>query len=166
MRMARRDGLVADFATDSVTSPDKMAPCGITTPLTIVATTSLAWTLAPTGVLPAATVCRMFTGNSSPAGRLRAAGACDTWLNNSWLSHTAEPRTTFRARKSIPHGTIEYITFYSFTARFEAAPERAVGGRRSSRCPLGISGPSFGCHHPLFLTCQRQSADIHSFSVS
>src|SRR6266436_5801241 len=65
MRTARRDGSVADLATDSVTSPEKMASRGTTTPSTRVATKSLAWTLVPTGVVPAATFCRMITGNSS-----------------------------------------------------------------------------------------------------
>lgn len=81
MRIATRDGSVADFATDSITSPENTLFCGNTVPSTRVATTSLAWTLVPTGVAPAVTLCFMFTGNSFTleelaADELGAAGPC------------------------------------------------------------------------------------------
>src|ERR1035438_8904740 len=64
MRIARRHGPVADFAADSTTSPQKMAPIGITLPSTRVAIVSLASTLVPTGALPATIFSRSVTGNS------------------------------------------------------------------------------------------------------
>src|SRR5277367_3733033 len=93
MRMARREGSLADFATDSVTSPDKIASRGITVPLTRVAMISLACILVPTGVLPAAMFCRMITGNSVAARELGGAGFF--WLNNA-VERTAAS-TTFPA---------------------------------------------------------------------
>ena len=56
MRIARREGSVAVFAAESITSPEKTALLGITFPSIKVATASLALLLAPTGVLPAATL--------------------------------------------------------------------------------------------------------------
>src|SRR4029077_21023427 len=89
MRMARRDGSVAVFSTDSVTSPDRMASLGITVPFNNVATTSLASTLVPTGVLPAATFCRITAGDSSPVGELWAVGV-------GWATKATDPRTTVK----------------------------------------------------------------------
>ena len=74
--MARRDASVADFATDSMTSPAKTAFLGTTAPSTSVATVSLARTLVPTGVLPAVTFCSMITGNSRVPEGTGAAGVC------------------------------------------------------------------------------------------
>jgi hypothetical protein len=55
MRIARREAS-AVFAAESITSPEKTALLGITFPSIKVATASLALILAPTGVLPAATL--------------------------------------------------------------------------------------------------------------
>jgi len=67
MRMARRDGSLPAFAADSTTSPENVAPIGITVPFTKVAMVSVASTLVPTRVLPAITFCRIVTGNSYAA---------------------------------------------------------------------------------------------------
>src|SRR5437868_3346385 len=78
MRTARREGLVEDFATDSVTSPEKTEFFGYTTPSTSVATESLALTLVPTDVFPAVTLCCKVAGNSRTPG---TGGACGLdWL--------------------------------------------------------------------------------------
>lgn len=71
--MPSREGLSGDLAMDSVTSPERIALLGITTPLTKVAAVSLAWTLVPTAVVPAITFCRIVTGSSMPAAEEGAA---------------------------------------------------------------------------------------------
>jgi|SRR5580658_1045398 hypothetical protein len=76
MRIASREGSVAVFAAESITSPEKTALLGITFPSIKVATSSLALILAPTGVFPAATFCSMTTGNSCAPGGAEAAGFC------------------------------------------------------------------------------------------
>src|SRR5579862_5604023 len=65
--MARRQGSLADFALDCTTSPEKVAPTGITLPPTRVAIVRLASTFTPTGVVPATTFWRIVTGNSCAA---------------------------------------------------------------------------------------------------
>src|SRR5882724_2218088 len=80
MRMAMRDRLFPDLGTDSVTSPEKMVFLGNTVPSTKVATWSLAWSLVPTGVLPAVTSCFMVTGNSMALAGAGGAGPSDDGL--------------------------------------------------------------------------------------
>jgi len=67
MRIASRDGELPDFATDSITSPEIIAPRGSTPLLIIVAIISRASTLVPTAVFPASTLCRKVIGSSHPA---------------------------------------------------------------------------------------------------
>src|SRR5580658_8807431 len=64
MRTAKREGSLVDIAFDSMTSPEKVAPSGITTLFTRVAKVSFASTFFPTGVLPAIMLSRIVTGNS------------------------------------------------------------------------------------------------------
>src|SRR6266498_3490041 len=66
MRIARRDGEVSDFATDSITSPEISAFRGITPPFTIVAIISCPSTFVPTAVFPATTLCFRTIGSSHP----------------------------------------------------------------------------------------------------
>src|ERR1700691_2984219 len=73
MRMAMREGSLDDLAADSTTSPEKIAPSGMTVPLTSVASVSFASTFVPTGVFPAATFWRIVTGNSCAEAALGAA---------------------------------------------------------------------------------------------
>ena len=73
MRIAMREGSLDDFAEDSTTSPEKIAPAGMTAPLISVAIVSFASTLVPTGVFPAAMFCRIVTGNSWAEAALGAA---------------------------------------------------------------------------------------------
>ena len=80
MRMAIREGSLADLATDSVISPDSMASRGITVPFTRVASTSFASTFVPAGVFPATTLWRRVTGNSQAPAQPDRAGVC--WLNS------------------------------------------------------------------------------------
>ena len=68
-----REGSLDDFSADSTTSPEKIAPAGMTAPFTRVAVVSFASTFVPTGVFPAFTFCRMVTGNSCTEATLAAA---------------------------------------------------------------------------------------------
>src|SRR5580700_4009659 len=75
MRIVNRDGSADVFSADSRTSPEKTAFRGITVPFSRVATVSLAFTLVPTGVLPATTFCCRTTGNSR-TGAAGTGGLC------------------------------------------------------------------------------------------
>ena len=75
--------MVAVFAADSTTSPEKTAFLGITVPFSKVATSSRARILVPAEVLPALTSCCIVTGNSITLGVAAVAGLC-------WPSKVAE----------------------------------------------------------------------------
>ena len=76
MRIASRDGFFLVFATDSITTPEKIAFCGKTMPFTNVATASLASILDPTAVFPVSKLCCRITGNCNTDGGMEAAGFC------------------------------------------------------------------------------------------